>query len=140
MHPSDAMLRGLLSAAPDALVAVDPDGLILYANDQAARLFGWSRVELVGKPVDALIPERLRADHPDLRAKYVAEPTTRPMGAGLDLWAVRRDGSEFPVQISLSAISTPEGTVVAAAIRDATATRNVEQRIRAVLDAAPDAT
>ena len=140
MDPSEDVLRGLLAAAPDALLAVDAGGTIVFVNDQAERLFGWTRGDLVGQPVERLVPERFAGHHPALRAGYVAHPTTRPMGAGIELWARRRDGSEFPAEISLSGFTTPEGSLVAAAIRDVTDARRTEHRFRAVLASAPDAT
>ncbi len=139
MHPTDAVLRGLLATAPDALLAVDAEGIVVYANDQVEQLFGWPREELLGQSVDRLVPERFRAQHPALRAGYVHHPTSRPMGAGLDLWARRRDGSEFPAEISLSSFDTDEGQLLAAAIRDVTTSRRTEQKFRAVLASAPDA-
>ena len=139
MEPSEGVLRGLLAAAPDALLAVDSDGKIVFVNDQAERLFGWPRAELVGEPVETLIPQRFRRGHPGLRDAFIAHPTTRPMGAGLELWARHRDGTEFPAEISLSGLHTTEGTLVAAAIRDVTLTRRADQRVRAVLASAPDA-
>jgi two-component system cell cycle sensor histidine kinase/response regulator CckA len=120
MEPSDEIFRGLLAAAPDALVAVDVRGRVVYANDQVEQLFGWERAALVGQPIERLVPQRFTAGHPDLRRGYASNPSTRPMGAGLDLWARRRDGSEFPAEISLSSFETPDGTIVAAAIRDVT--------------------
>ncbi|MBW8801757.1 MAG: PAS domain S-box protein, partial [Streptomyces sp.] len=140
MEPSEDVLRGLLAAAPDAFIAVDAGGRIVFANDQAEWLFGWDRSELLNKPIEVLVPRRFRAGHPHLRSEYVAHPTKRPMGVGLELWSCRRDGSEFPVEISLSSFSTDDGMLVAATIRDATVARRREQRFRAVLDAAPDAT
>src|SRR5687768_5738657 len=103
MEPTDGVVRGLLAAAPDALVAVDPAGRIVFVNDQGERLFGWPRSDLLGQPIERLVPERFSGGHPKLRAGYLTQPTTRPMGAGLKLWARRRDGSEFPAEISLSA-------------------------------------
>jgi PAS domain S-box-containing protein len=140
MDPSEDVLRGLLAAAPDALLAVDAEGTIVFVNDQAERIFGWARSELVGQPVERLVPERFAGYHPSLRAGYVAHPTTRPMGAGLELWARRRDGSEFPAEISLSGFTTEAGSLVAAAIRDVTESRRTEHRFRAMLESAPDAT
>ncbi len=133
------MLRGLLSAAPDALVAVNAEGEIVYVNAQAERIFRWARADLVGRPVEQLVPERFAGRHPFLRAGYMAHPTTRPMGAGLELWARRQDGSEFPAEISLSGFTTRAGSLVAAAIRDVTESRRTEYRFRAVLASAPDA-
>jgi PAS domain S-box-containing protein len=140
MEPSEDVLRGLLAAAPDALLAVDEAGVIVFVNDQAERIFGWPRADLIGQPVERLVPERFAFGHPRLRAGYMVHPTTRPMGVGLELWARRRDGSEFPAEISLSGFTTSEGPLVAAAIRDVTVSRRTEHRYRAVLASAPDAT
>jgi PAS domain S-box-containing protein len=138
-EPTGAVVRGLLAAAPDALLAVDPEGLIVYVNDQVEQLFGWSRHELLGRPVECLVPQRFVAKHPDLRAGYVRTATPRPMGAGLELWALRKDGSEFPAEISLSSFETESGKLMAAAIRDVTLARRTEQKFKAVLASAPDA-
>ena len=119
MEPSEDVLRGLLAATPDALLAVDREGTVVFVNDQVEPLFGWPRAELVGQPVERLVPSRFSAGHPRLRAGYVQGPATRPMGAGLDLWASRRDGSEFPAEISLSAVTDDSGEMlVLAAVRD----------------------
>ena len=139
LEPSGSILRGLLATAPDALLAVDPEGLIVYVNDQVERLFGWSRSDLMGQPVELLVPERFAAGHPALRAGYVRQPTSRPMGADLELWARRKDGSEFPAEISLSSFDTDSGRLMAAAIRDVTLARRTEQKFKAVLASAPDA-
>ncbi|MEA2685568.1 MAG: hypothetical protein QOE93_763, partial [Actinomycetota bacterium] len=133
------VLRGLVAAAPDALLAVDPAGRIVYANDQTERIFGWSRAELVGQLVECLVPVGVTTTHPALRAAFAGHPENRPMGATLELWARRRDGSEFPVEISLSGFDTAEGPLVAAAIRDVTTARRAKHRLRAVLASAPDA-
>ena len=140
MEPSEDVLRGLLAAAPDALLAVNESGEIVFVNDQAERLFGWPRSDLIGQAVERLVPERFASGHPAVRAGYVNHPTTRPMGVGLELWARRRDGSEFPAEISLSGFTSAEGLLVAAAIRDVTVSRRTEHRYRAVLASAPDAT
>ena len=118
---------------------MDPDGHIVFVNDQAERLFDWPRDDLIGRPVEDLVPQRLATDHPALRGTYMERPVTRTMGAGLELWARRRDGSEFPAEISLSSFTTATGTLVAAAIRDVSVARRTEQRFRAVLASAPDA-
>jgi PAS domain S-box-containing protein len=140
MEPSEDVLRGLLAAAPDALLAVNEAGEIVFVNDQVERVFGWPRADLIGQPIERLVPERFAFLHPPLRAEYMEEPTTRPMGVGLDLWARRRDGSEFPAEISLGGFTTADGVLVAAAIRDVTVSRRTEHRYRAVLASAPDAT
>jgi PAS domain S-box-containing protein len=140
MEPSEDVLRGLLAAAPDALLAVNDAGVIVFVNDQAERIFGWPRADLVGRQVECLVPAGDAGHHPALRSGYMASPTTRPMGVGLELRARRRDGSEFPAEISLSGFATADGPLVAAAIRDVTVARRTEHRYRAVLASAPDAT
>jgi protein-histidine pros-kinase len=133
------MFRGLLEAAPDAIVGVNRHGQIQLVNAQTEALFGYTREELVGQPVEVLIPETHRRAHPGLRESYFTQPRTRPMGAGLDLIARRRDGTVFPVEISLSSIETDDGILVSAAIRDVTERKRAEQRFRGLVEAAPDA-
>ena len=116
----DRLLVGLLEAAPDAMVCVGGDGRIALVNAQAERLFGYGRDELVGHPVEILVPDAVRAVHPGHRAGYAADHRSRPMGAGMELAGRRRDGSTFPAEISLSAIDTEEGILVTAAVRDVT--------------------
>jgi PAS domain S-box-containing protein len=129
----------VLDAAPDALVLVDQQGRIVLVNDQTERLFGYRRHELLDRHVELLVPERFQGAHPGLRLGYSKEARARPMGAGLDLFARRRDGSEFPAEISLSPIDTPEGRLVMAAVRDLTQRRRAEDKFRALLESAPDA-
>src|SRR5439155_736289 len=132
--------RGLMESAPDALVIVGQDGRIVLVNSEAERLFGYSRDELLGQPIEILVPQRYRTAHPGHRCGYFAEPRTRPMGAGLDLQGVRKDGTEFPAEISLSPMHTEEGVLVTtAAIRDVTDRKRVEAKFRGLLEAAPDA-
>jgi protein-histidine pros-kinase len=128
-----------LEAAPDAMVIVDQEGRIVLANKQAALLFGYQEEELTGQKVEVLVPARFRAKHPGHRTGFFAEPRTRGMGVGLDLLGLRRDGSEFPVEISLSPADTPNGTVVISAIRDVTTRKAEEDKFRALLESAPDA-
>lgn len=117
---AQAKFRDLLELAPDAIVLVGRDGLVSLVNSQAERMFGYRREEMVGQPVETLIPERYRDGHGAHRSDYHTEPRTRPMGSGLDLYARRRDGSEVPVEISLSPTSTDDGAFVITIIRDVT--------------------
>jgi PAS domain S-box-containing protein len=134
-----ARFRGLLEAAPDAIVGVDPDGRIALVNAQTERLFGYHREELVGQPVEILVPAAVRPVHPRYRGRYLADPRPRPMGAGMPLAGRRRDGTEFPAEISLSTLDTEQGVLVAASIRDVTDRKKAEAKFRGLLEAAPDA-
>jgi PAS domain S-box-containing protein len=141
-----ARFRALLEAAPDAMVIADAEGRIDLVNAQTEALFGYPRDQLIGQPVEILIPERFHARHIGHRRDYLAEPRMRSMGEGLELHGRRADGSEFPVAISLSPVETGEGMLTITAIRDVTFAKRAEQairdrgsRFRALLEAAPDA-
>ena len=112
------------------MVIVGRDGLIALVNSQTERLFGYQREELLGKPVEVLVPQRYRARHSGHRGAFSSQPRVRAMGAGLELYGLRRDGSEFPVEISLSPLETVEGWFVSSAIRDATDRKRYEQALQ----------
>jgi diguanylate cyclase (GGDEF)-like protein/PAS domain S-box-containing protein len=115
----------LLDAAPDAMIIVDSCGTIVYANHHTATLFGYLSDELIGQQVEILLPERFRADHPSLRVSYAHSPRLRTMGENQQLYARHRNGSEFQVEIRLSALQTEEGLLVLSTIRDVTARRDL---------------
>jgi PAS domain S-box-containing protein len=122
--------RRLLDAAPDAIVIVNGKGEIVLINTQAEQLFGWSRQELRGRPVEVLIPERFHAAHVRDRDGYLADPRPRPMGAGMELFGRRKDGREFPVEVTLSPLQTDEGVLISSSIRDVTWRKEFEERLR----------
>jgi PAS domain S-box-containing protein len=134
--------RSLLEAAPDAMVVVASDGRIAFVNSQAVELFGYSHQELIGAEVERLIPARLRERHVRHRAAFTNELRCRTMGPQLGLWALRRDGTEIPVEIRLSVVETDEGTLVSTAIRDVTDRRRAEEMLAslaAIVASAEDA-
>jgi hypothetical protein len=136
--PTSSTFEQLLEAAPDAMVGVDGQGRIVFVNSQVEAVFGYLRDQLLGEPVEMLVPERFRGAHPERRTGYFAAPRTRPMGADVELYGRRRDGSEFPAEISLSSIETDAGRLATAAIRDVSERRAVERKFEQFLEFAPD--
>ncbi|WSW80249.1 MEKHLA domain-containing protein [Streptomyces sp. NBC_00996] len=126
---AEERFRGLLEAAPDAMVIVDDTGIIRLVNAQTEALFGYPRDELLGCPVELLVPKRFHGHHGLHREGYAANRQVRPMGAGLDLYGLRKDGTEFPVEISLSPLETSDGLLVSAAVRDVSERKAAERRI-----------
>jgi PAS domain S-box-containing protein len=120
----------ILEAIPDAVVAVNQQGVIIQANSQTEALFAYTRDELVGQKIEMLVPERQRGQHDQHREQYHAKPKIRRMGSGLDLYGRRRDGSEFPVEISLSPINTANGMIVLSVIRDISDRKRIEDELR----------
>lgn len=126
----ERLFHGFLEAAPDAVVIIDGDGVIAKVNRQAEQLFGYHREELVGRPLEMLMPERYRRAHvADTRA-YTADPRSRAMGRGLDLFGLRKDGHEFPIDVSISPLPPEHGVLVASTIRDMTLHRRLEEELR----------
>ena len=128
------LFRGLLEAAPDGMVIVNRDGAIVLVNAQLEQLFGYQRAELVGEPVEILVPDRYSGMHMAFRNGYVSEPRTRPMGLAGDLHARRKDGSEFPIEVTLSPLETDEGLLVSAAVRDISERRRMQEETDRVKD------
>ncbi|MFZ6712877.1 PAS domain S-box protein [Undibacterium sp. TC9W] len=136
---SERHFRQVVDAAPNAMVMIDRRGLIEMVNSQAETIFGYTRTELLGKPLEILIPSRFQRHHPSLRTGYFANPISRVMGRGRELYGLRKDGTEFPVEIGLNPIETADGIKVLSAIVDITERKRQEERFRLVVEAAPNA-
>lgn len=130
IRKSEQKFKSLLDAAPDAVIIVDRNGLIQMVNQQTEKLFGYTREEMIGKEVEILIPQELAGKHLGHRAAYTQTPKVRSMGSGLELNAVRKNGTQFPVEISLSPLDTEEGILISAAVRDITERKKLEAELR----------
>jgi PAS domain S-box-containing protein len=127
---SEAQFRALFEFSPDAIIASDREGRITEVNARVESMFGYQRGELLGQPIDSLVPERFRHTHPARRKEYASAARVRPMGAGLELYGRRKDGSEFPADIMLGPVETTEGRIVLSVIRDLTEKREAEEALR----------
>jgi len=136
---SEERFRLVVEAAPNAMIMVDADGRITLVNAQTEKLFGYPREELMGQPVEMLVPMGHRGGHPNLRQSYFQKPQTRSMGVGRDLNGLTRDGRQVPIEIGLNPIDTSEGLFVLASIIDITERKRAEERFRLVVEAAPNA-
>ena len=128
---AEERFRGVVEAAPSAMIMVGEDGRMALVNAQTERLFGYPRTELLGKPVEMLVPERYGSAHPEHRESFLQQPSARAMGAGRDLFGRRKDGSEVPIEIGLNPIQTDEGAFVLADIIDITQRKETEADLRA---------
>ena len=131
--------RLVVEASPSAMLMVNTEGCITLVNTQTEKLFGYDRVDLLGQPVEMLVPERYRHSHPSHRTSFFQHPSTRAMGAGRDLFGRRKDGTEMPIEIGLNPITTDEGSFVLASIIDITERKRAEERFRLVVEASPSA-
>jgi PAS domain S-box-containing protein len=135
--PTDDTFRLIVEAAPNAIVVIDETGRIVVVNSQTEKLFGYRREEILGRPIELLVPERFRANHPGVRENFFVDARARPMGAGRDLFGLRKDGTEFPVEIGLNPIRTNQGMLVLSAIVDITERQRAEKRFRLAIESAP---
>ena len=135
----ESRFKGLLESMPDSIILANKTGRIVLVNEQALRMFGYTREELLGKPVEVLLPERFHPTHVGHRAQYFSAPKSRSMGVGLELFGRRKDGTEFPVEISLSPLQIEEDTLVLSAMRDLGERMKAEAKFRGLLESAPDA-
>jgi PAS domain S-box-containing protein len=128
--PTERLFEAVVESAPHGVIMVDRHGVIVLVNRETERLFDYARGELIGHSIDMLVPEQMRARHPELRDTFHADPQARPMGAGRDLFGRRKGGSDLPVEIGLTPIETDEGTFVLATVVDISARKRAEEELR----------
>ncbi|HCW06065.1 MAG TPA: hypothetical protein DGG95_01725, partial [Cytophagales bacterium] len=136
---SELTFQAIVESTPNAIVLVNKEGKIAYINNQTERLFGYARAELIGQLVEVLIPERYHHNHPEFRNMFFTTPTVRAMGAGRELFAIRKNMTEFQIEIGLNPVITVDGTLVLASIIDISERKKAEERFRLVVEAAPNA-
>ena len=131
---AEEQFRLLFEAAPNGMIVTDHDGVITFVNKQTEKLFGYSREELFGRSVDVLVPERFQGAHPSLRAQFARQPETRAMGPGRDLYGLRKNKTEFPVEIGLNPFHSGDRVLVIASVVDITERKRHEEHIRFIMD------
>src|SRR5579859_3832373 len=136
---SELTFQGIVEATPNAIILVNKEGRIGYANTQTEKLFGYDRTGLIGQEVEILIPERYHENHPQFRNMFFSSPKARPMGSGRELFAVRKNKTEFPIEIGLSPLVTIDGMMVLVSIIDISARKKAEESFRLVVESAPNA-
>jgi PAS domain S-box-containing protein len=132
IEESQRRFRTLLESAPDAMVIIDASGTIMMVNRRTEELFGYSRDEITGQPIEQLMPQRFRERHPGHVRSFFTNPSARPMGSGLELFGINKAGMEFPIEISLSPIETEDGVLVASSLRDITERKQAEEELKAL--------
>jgi PAS domain S-box-containing protein len=134
---AEARFRAVVESSPNGIVMIDPGGKIVLVNRETDRLFGYARDEILGQPIERLVPERFRREHPTFRTDFFAHPQGRSMGAGRDLFGLRKDGTEVPIEIGLNPIETDEGLFVLASVVDITERERAEARFRVAVESSP---
>jgi len=131
---AEEQFRLLFEAAPNGMIVTDSDGIITFVNRHTEKLFGYSRGELIGRSVEVLVPERFQAAHPSLRSQFAGQPETRPMGVGRDLYGLRKNKTELPVEIGLNPFRSGDRLLVIASVVDITERKRHEEHVRFIMD------